>query len=130
MPQYPLARWSVGPASMGASVHTQKVSGNGGGGYYLYEWKRGAESVTLRELVQSVSKEERQWPIGKQSVYADTASVPVPASVLTLDREDQEIAVARLIYADMQERFGEIAEWITYDIGGNPVWFHKEVTGN
>lgn len=127
MSSYPKARWSVGPTALGASVWTQQVPEGGGGGYYLYKWERGANSVTVEELAQGATKEERRQ--GGRSVYAGVGSIPVPASVNTLDKQRQEIEVARIIYADMRETFGEIADWITYDTFGNPVWFHKEVTG-
>ncbi|MFE0472623.1 hypothetical protein ACFW2V_13510 [Streptomyces sp. NPDC058947] len=129
MSKYPKARWTPGKDKVGASVWTQKVPEEGGGGYYLYGWERGTGHVVLEELVQASSKEERQWPIGKSSTYAWVGEISVPHSVHDLDWPDQEIEVARLIYMDMRKRFPEIAEWITYDTFGDPVRFHEEVVG-
>lgn len=129
MSNYPKARWSPREGKVGASVWTQEVREEGGGGYYLYGWERGTPRVVLEELVQGVSREERQWPIGKRSTYAWVGEVSVPDSVHDLDWPDQEVAVAKLIYADMRERFGEIAEWNSYDTSGRPVRYHQDVVG-
>lgn len=129
MSRYPKARWSTGETSMGASVWTRQIPEASGGGYYLYEWARGAASIAVRELLQAATKEERQWPVGKRSTYAELDHIAVPAEVLRADVREQEETIARLIYADMQERFEEIQEWITYGSDGQPIWFHETVTG-
>lgn len=127
MTGYPKGRWWVGEKETGASVWTRKLNEGDGGGYYLYGWERGADVITLKELVEASSREERQWPIGKPSVYAHLADIPVPGPVRTANAHLQELEVARLIFKDMRERFGEFAEWITYDTFGQAVWFHDKV---
>lgn len=128
MSGYPKARWSVSGKSVGASVWTRRLKEGEGGGYYLYVWKRGAETVELTERVQGTTQDERQWPVNKRSVYVACGTLSVPPAARERDVRDQERAVATLIYADMRKRFGEIAEWIPYDNSGKAVWFHKEVT--
>lgn len=128
MSKYPLARWSPGTDTFGASVWTRKVPEGEGGGYFLYTWKQGADSIAIEELAKGTTQDERRR--GARSVYVHTGDLPVPEAVRLLDsRREQDREVARIIYADMQQRFGEVAEWITYDTSGNSVWFHEEVTG-
>ncbi|MER6605719.1 hypothetical protein ABT282_07335 [Streptomyces sp. NPDC000927] len=125
MNRYPMARWSLSDVSVGASVWTRKVPEGEGGGYYLYAWGRGSDLITLKELVQGTTKKERRWPEGKRSMYVTLDEIPVRESV-----QGEEIGVARIIYADMRNRFGGISEWVTYGNDGKPVWFHDEVTGS
>ena len=130
MSKYPLARWSVSEEKLGASVWTRKISEGEGGGYYLYGWKRGTTQITVEELVEGVTKEERQWPVGKRSKYVTVDVIDIPESVRRPnDPHGQESEVAYLMFVDMKLRFGEIAEWILYGNDGKPVWFHHEVTG-
>lgn len=129
MGRYPKARWSVSEGSVGASVWTRQIPEGSGGGYYLYEWARGDLSITVQELVEGTTMLERQWPVSKRSSYAELRRIEVPAEVLDADARAQEEAVARLIFADMQKRFEEIQEWITYGSDGQPIWFHETVTG-
>lgn len=130
MNKYPMARWSVSPGSVGASVWTRKLAEGEGGGYYLYRWGRNTNTIVVEELVQGTTKDERQWPVNKRSMYVQVGVISAPDGVHELDQRGQEIEVARIVFADMQDRFGEIAEWITYDTFGNPVWFHTEVVGS
>lgn len=128
MTNYPLGRWSPTDTTVGASVWTRKLEEGKGGGYYLYEWKRAHAVIVLTELVEGTTREERQFPIGSRSVYAHLADIPVPGPVRKVNARLQDIGVARLIFADMRERFGGIAEWITYDNAGKRVWFHDKIT--
>lgn len=131
MPKYPHGRWSVSEKKVGASVWTRKLEDRAGegGGYYLYRWERGSRLVTVEELVSAAGKEARQWPINERSTYALVGEISVPAEIRELDTAGQELSVARLMYADMRERFGEFAEWNPFDSGGRMVWFHHKVTG-
>jgi hypothetical protein len=122
---YPLGRWSLSDTSVGASVWTKEVPEGEGGGYYLYTWKRGADAVTVEELVEGTTKQERGRD--KRSEYVHVGEIPVPPMDST--RRDRDLAVARLIYKDMGDRFDSIAEWIPYGTDGRPVWFHDTVTG-
>lgn len=130
MSGYPMARWWVSPTSLGASVWTKKIERGGGGGYYLYGWECGSPLVTVEELLEAATTEELKRPVAKRSTYVQVGTVAVPRAVHELEWQGQEIEIARLIFADARERFGEIAEWITYDNLGKPVWFHSEVVGN
>ena len=125
MTDYPLGRWFVNDTSVGASIHTRKIPEGEGGGYYLYGWKRGAPQITVDELVEGTTREERRD--GARSAYATLESIPVPEELHGQDARQQELSVARLIHAAMIKRFGAIAEWITYGSDGRPVWFHTEV---
>ena len=126
MSEYPKARWSPGDTSTGASVWTRAVPEGGGGGYYLYRWQRGSDVITLEELVTGTTQQERAR--GERSVYALLTSIPVPDAVREADARGQEVGTARLMYADMTERFGVPSSWIPYDGYGKPVWFHEEIT--
>ncbi len=128
MSKYPMARWSLSETRVGASVWTRKLGAGQGGGYYLYEWQRGASALVLRELVEGTTREERQFPVNKRSVYVDLAVIHVSEGIGNGGAESQESGVARLIHTDITERFGPIAEWITYDNSGRPVWFHGMAT--
>lgn len=125
MRNYPLGRWSVNLTSVGASVWIKKISEGKGGGYYLYEWVRGADRITVRELLEGTTQDERRD--GKRSVYVSLEPVPVPEELHGWDQHQQELGVARLIHTGMIERFGAIAEWIPYGSDGSPVWFHDEI---
>lgn len=127
MSRYPKARWSVGAETLGVSVWTRKVPEGGGGGYYLYTWERTTDRITLEELVEGATRTERR--AGTRSAYVTLAVLPVPREALRLKGDEREVAVARLIHADLRERFGEIAEWIPYGGDGKPIWFHPAVTG-
>lgn len=124
---YPKARWSPGEGSLMASVWTRNLAEGEGGGYYLYTWQRGTSQISLEELAEGTTRSERR--AGLRSRYVTLAVLEVPDSVSGLERADQEIAVARIIHADLRERFGEMAEWIDYGGDGKPVWFHESVTG-
>jgi hypothetical protein len=128
MSKYPKARWSAGCTSVGASVWTRQVPEGSGGGYYLYDWIQGADRITLEELAEGTTRTERR--AGKRSVYITLGEIPVPDSVRRQDRRGREIGVAWIMYADMRQRFGKIAEWIPYGNDGKPVWFHKDVVGS
>lgn len=90
-----------------------------GSEYYRYTWLRGTDPITIEGLVRGTAR-----------TFTRIGSIPVPESVRIRGREGQEVDAARIIYADMRERFGEIADWITCNAWGAPFWFHKEVTGN
>ncbi|MCP9209552.1 hypothetical protein [Streptomyces cucumeris] len=126
MRKYPMGRWSPSDTSIGAMVWTRHVPEGEGGGYYLYSWQRGALQATVEELIEGTTKREREQQ-GKRSRYVQVDSVSIPAEVAALDKAGQELGVARMLYADMRERFGGIAEWVTYDTAGRPVWFHDRV---
>lgn len=127
MSEYPMARWLPTDTSVGASLWTRELKEGEGGGYYLYDWKRGVSVITLRELVEGTTRAERQFPIGKRSGYVHLGDIPVPEPVRNAVARLQDIGVARIIVADMTERFGKVAEWITYDNAGKPVWFHDKI---
>lgn len=125
---YPLGRWTLSETSMGASVHTRHVPEGEAGGYYLYDWGYGDGRIILTELVKGTTKYQRLH--GQRSFYAEIDSITVdPALVRGKSIPESQEAAARLIFADMQRRFGGIAEWITYDTFGKPVWFHGRVIG-
>lgn len=121
-----MGRWSPSDIKVGAMVWTRRLSEGEGGGYYLYSWQRGARQATVEELVEGTTKLEREQQ-GKRSRYVTVGSVSISAEVAALDKRGQELGVARLLYADMRERFGGITEWITHDNFGRPVWFHHKV---
>lgn len=131
MSGYPKARWSVDMETVGASVWTRKLEDRAGegGGYFRYTWPRGTGLVVVEELVSAAGRERRQFPYGEKSVYAMVATLHVPTEVRGADGRSQELAVAKLIHADVVGLFGPVAEWIGYDDGGCAVWFHAQVTG-
>jgi hypothetical protein len=125
--RYPMARWELWETSMGAGVHTRRVPEGEGGGYYRYEWGYGDSHIVLVELVQGTTKAQREN--GVRARYAELDRIKVdPDAVRDKARGDTQEVVARMIFADMKERFARIAEWIPYDSFGKRVWFHDRVT--
>lgn len=127
MNAYPKARWSVSEASVGASVWLREVPEGSGGGYYLYTWERGAETIRLEELVAGTTKDERAQ--GERSVYVLLDEIPVPADLHARTMEGQELHAAVLIFDALTSRFGQMNSWIPYGNDGKTVWFHEKVTG-
>lgn len=127
MTAYPLGRWSLQNGRVAASIHTREIPEGEGGGYYLYEYSCGDPRVLIQELAEGTTQDQRRN--GKRSTYVVVGYITVPGAVREMANRKQELPVARLIYADMRERFGSVAVWIPYGNDGRPVWFHKEVTG-
>lgn len=130
MGMYPKARWSVTETTVGASVWARKLDDRAGegGGYYRYTWDRGSLQIRVEEMLSAAGSAQRQFPYGERSAYQEVGSIDVPADIWEQNETGRELYIGQLIFADMRERFGEIAEWIDYGNDGKKIWFHSTVT--
>lgn len=131
MNKYPKARWSVGEATVGASVWTRKLEDRAGegGGYYRYTWERSSLVVAVEELTSAAGPERRQFPYGEKSAYTTIDTITVPEDIREQNETGRELYIGQLIFADIRHRFEPVAEWINYGNDGKKIWFHDLVTG-